>query len=226
MDPILKALPSVRIPILSKKSLKSSEKKVKGNFLQTFELQVSFKNIDRVKETGFKSSTLLNYPFKDKSFSICLLASEKDAIKARELGINVLLKNDLAAIKGDKKACKKLACQYDCFLASISMIREIPPILRKNLAMKDKFPSTIIKSEELAEKIEEEKRKVNIVLKVKPKASLNIGFACGKMNMNDNELAENAWKIIDEITKKTKKGWNNIAGIVVKSTMGKPVRIA
>ena len=70
-----------------------------------------------------------------------------------------LMKQDLITIKGDKKECKRLSKKYDCFLASVSMIKDIPPALRKNLARRDKFPKSVMKIDDLEKEVEEEKRK-------------------------------------------------------------------
>ena len=186
---------------------------------------MAFKNIDRDKETGFKTSVLLDAPFRGKDFSICFLSNEKDAPKGRELGMHVLMKADLAAIKTNKKECKRLSKKFDCFLASVSMIKEIPPTLRKNLARRDKFPKSVIKSDDLEREVEEARKRVSIVLKVKSKCSLNIGFAVGKMSQSDEELSGNVGKVLNQIVSQTKKKWSNIQGVVLKRTMGNPVRV-
>ena len=193
-------------------------------FEQTVELQVSFRGIERTKETGFKAHALLDNPFRDDRFSVAVLATERDAVKAKQLGLPTLLKQDLDRLKGDKKGCKKLARQYDCFVASIAMVKSIPKLLRQFLSVRGKFPQTIAKSDELANKVEEMRRRVPIVLKVKPKCALNIGLPIGKANMDPLAVAANAEKVLTEVVGKCKKNWNNINGVVVKTTMGAPVR--
>eukprot|EP00477_Mikrocytos_mackini_P000558 GAHX01000596.1.p1 GENE.GAHX01000596.1~~GAHX01000596.1.p1 ORF type:complete len:231 (+),score=60.20 GAHX01000596.1:36-728(+) len=223
-DDYVKAAKDCRAPRM-RKNKDDKEVPAEIKFDQSVELQVCFKNIDRVKETGFKTSALLDHPFHDKNFSIGFLASQKDIAKGTDLGLHIIKKEELDTIKTDKKACKRLAKKYDYFLASVAMIKTIPKPLRQALAVRGKFPQAIIKTEEISNKVEEAKRKVNIVLKIKPKAPLNIGFAIGKASMSDEDIATNATTVMTEVLNKCKKKWSNIQGVVMKSSMGSPVRV-
>lgn len=63
--------------------------------------------------------------------------------------------DDLKKLNRNKKEVKKLAKQYDAFVASESLIKLIPRLLGPGLNKAGKFPSLITHSDDLATKIEE-----------------------------------------------------------------------
>lgn len=61
--------------------------------------------------------------------------------------------DDLKKLNKNKKLIKKLARKYDAFLASDSLIKQIPRLLGPGLSKAGKFPTPISHSEDLAAKI-------------------------------------------------------------------------
>merc|ERR1712142_1134777 len=92
---------------------------------ESIELQINLKNYDPQKDKRFAGTVKLRHVPKPK-MKVCILGDQVhcDQAKANNLP-NMALEN----LKKDKKLVKKLAKRYDAFLASESLIRQIPRVL-------------------------------------------------------------------------------------------------
>jgi large subunit ribosomal protein L10Ae len=107
-----------------------SQETKKRKFLETVELQVVLKNFDPSRDKRFSGTVRLRYVPKPK-FTVCVLGDERHCDEARANNIAAMTIDDLKRLNKDKKQVRKLAQQYDAFLASDVVIRQIPRILGK-----------------------------------------------------------------------------------------------
>jgi large subunit ribosomal protein L1 len=63
-------------------------------------------------------------------------------------------------------------------------------------------------------------------IKVRTRASLSISAKIGDVTMEDADLAINAHAILNAVEKKLPNGEKNLRKILIKTTMGKPVKQA
>lgn len=73
--------------------------------------------------------------------------------------------DDLKKLNKDKKLIKNLAKSYDGFIASESLIKQIPRILGPGLNKAGKFPSVVTHNESLSLKIDEIRATVKFQMK-------------------------------------------------------------
>ena len=66
--------------------------------------------------------------------------------------------------------------------------------------------------------------KRTIMLRLHKSPSINVKI--GNVNMNDEEIVENAMTVISAIKDRLPKGYRNIGSITIKTTMGPPVKIS
>ena len=102
------------------------------NFVETVELQIMLKNYDPSKDKRFSGTVKLpNVP--RPRMKICLIGDAKHMDEAN--GNNVPCKSveELKKLNKDKKLVKKLAGEFDAFLASSTLIKQIPRILGPGL---------------------------------------------------------------------------------------------
>jgi large subunit ribosomal protein L10Ae len=104
----------------------------KRKFLETVELQIVLKNFDPSRDKRFSGTVRLRYIPKPK-FTVCVLGDERHCDEARANNIPAMTLDDLKRLNKDKKLVRKLAQQYDAFLASDVVIRQIPRVLGENL---------------------------------------------------------------------------------------------
>merc|ERR1719313_2456343 len=129
--------------------------------------------------------------------------------------------DDLKKLNKNKKLVKKLARQFDAFVASQVLIPQIPRLLGPGLNKAGKFPTLVTHSDNLEAKITEIKKNVKFQLK----KVLCLGVAVANVEMNADECRQNIVMAINFLVSLLKKNWNNIKTLHIKSTMGKSYRI-
>lgn len=192
----------------------------KRGFTETVELQIGLKNYDTQRDKRFAGSLRLpNLP--KPSMKVCIIGDEVHLDQAKALGIDYRSADDLKKLNKDKKLVKKLAKQYDVFLASEALIKQIPRLLGPGLNKAGKFPSPIAHNEDLTEKIAE----IKATIKFQLKKVLCLAAAIGHAKMSEDELTQNTMLSINFLVSLLKKNWQNVKSLFIKTTMGKPIRI-
>eukprot|EP01136_Pigoraptor_vietnamica_P036490 Opistho-1_new@103150 len=199
--------------------LKGSQDK-KRKFTETVELQIGLKNYDPQKDKRFSGTVALANVPKPK-MRICVMGDQAHCDEAKALDVPFMNVEDLKKLNKNKKLIKKLAKKYDAFLASESIIKQIPRLLGPGLNKAGKFPSLLTHSESLADKIRETKS----TIKFQMKKVLCLGVAVGHVGMSEDELAQNTLLSVNFLVSLLKKNWQNIRSLYIKSTMGKPQRL-
>merc|ERR1712100_754703 len=192
----------------------------KRKFCETIELQIVLKNYDTQKDKRFAGSIKLpNLP--RPRMSCCILGDAKHVEAAKSAGIPCMDVEALKALNKDKKKVKKLANKYNFFLASASIMKQIPRLLGPTMHKLGKFPTLIEHSEDMQDKINGIKSTVKFQLK----KVLTLGVACAHVEMTDQQIYANIQITVNFLISLLKKNWQNIKTLHVKSTMGKSNRI-
>jgi len=202
--------------------LKNSNETKKRGFLETIDLQISLKNYDPVKDKRFSGVFRLPVIPRPK-YSVCILGDAKHEGEAKANKLPVLTADDLKKLNKNKKAIKKLADTYDAFLASASLIRQIPRIMGPGLNKAGKFPSVLGNNDDINAKVDDQKATVKFQLK--SKKTLCMGIAIGNVKMGEMELVNNITSSINYLVSLLTKNWQQVKRLYIKSTMGRSHRI-
>jgi len=202
--------------------LKNSNETKKRAFLETVDLQISLKNYDPVKDKRFSGVFRLPVVPRPK-YSVCILGDAKHEGEAKANKLPVLTADDLKKLNKNKKAIKKLDDTYDAFLASASLIRQIPRIMGPGLNKAGKFPSVLGANDDINAKVDDQKATVKFQLK--SKKTLCMGIAIGNIKMTEMELINNITSSINYLVSLLTKNWQQVKRLYIKSTMGRSHRI-
>jgi large subunit ribosomal protein L10Ae len=184
-------------------------------FTETIELQITLKNYDPRKDKRFSGSFKL--PVQPRpNMSFCVLANAKHVATCKELGCEFMTVEDLKKLNKNKKLVKKLAHKYDFFLASDTLIKQIPRLLGPGLNRSGKFPTRVGKNDSLDAKINE----VKSTIKFQMKKVMCLNVAVGNVGMTEEEVILNVQLAANFLVSLLKKGWQNIKVMYIKSTMG------
>lgn len=189
----------------------------KRGFVETVELQIGLKNYDPQKDKRFSGTLKLPNVTKAK-FKVCILGDQQHCDEAQKLGIEFMGIEELKKINRNKKIVKKLAKKYNAFLASESIIRQIPRLLGPFLNKAGKFPLLLTHTESMEEKIQELRCQVKFQLK----KVLCLGVAVGNVSQTPDQLSLNIQMTVNFVVTLLKKGWQNVKSLYIKSSMGKP----
>jgi large subunit ribosomal protein L10Ae len=192
----------------------------KRKFLETVELQIALKNYDPQKDKRFSGTVKLRHIPRPK-FRICVLGDQQHCDEANANNLPFMDAEALKKLNKNKKLVKKLAKSYDAFLASESLIKQIPRLLGPGLNKAGKFPTLLTHNENMMAKVDE----VKATIKLQMKKVLCLAVAVGHVDMNSDELAQNINLTINFLVSLLKKNWQNIRSLHIKSTMGPPQRL-
>ncbi len=207
-DDFIKALGQIR-----------ATEKEKGNerkFNQTVDLIINLKEFD-IKR--YSINTFVNLPHKIKDKKIAGFLEKKSE------ALDTITKMEFEDFK-DKKKLKKLVKEYDFFIASAKLMPLVASTFGRALGPAGKMPSpqlgVVMVEDENA--IKELMKRVSSVVKLRTKEP-TIKVAIGKQTDTDENLADNAMVIYNEVFKNLPRQKENLRSILIKFTMSKPAKI-
>ena len=201
------------------KQAKESDKTRK--FQQSIEMILVFKDIDVKK--GFAINETIQLPKKmSKSASVCIIAAGDLGIKAKNAKADrVMNEAELVQLGKNKRESRKVINKYDFFLADTKLMPTVGKVLGQLLGPRGKMPTPIPFNAPVEALLERFRTSVG----VKVKGSLSLSCKIGEESMDDADLAANANAVAATIEKKLPNGDKNIRKIMIKTTMGKAIRL-
>lgn len=201
---------------------KAREKSEKRKFTQSIELIVNLQDIDMKKdEAKIQESIELPHP-PGKTLKACVIASGELALRAKRTGAELVMsKPDLESLATDKKRQKKLANEYDVFLAEAPLMPLVGRAMGSILGPRGKMPKPLPPNINIKAQLEKSRKTINIRMRGQPV----LHCAVGSEDMRDEEIAENVIVVVGRLEGRLKRGLRNISTILLKTTMGPPVRI-
>ena len=192
----------------------------KRKFLETVELQIVLKNYDPQKDKRFSGTVKLPHIPRPHS-KICVLGDDQHCDEAKANGLDSMDVEAMKKLNKDKKLVKKLAARYSAFVATDSVIRQIPRLLGPGLNKAGKFPTQVTHNDSLVVKVNE----VKATIKLQMKKVLVLGVAVGNVKMDEKQLYENVNMAVNFLVSLLKKNWQNVKCLYIKSSMGPPQQI-
>ncbi len=184
------------------KKLRESSKK--RNFSQSVDLIINLKEIDLKKpEEQVDFFTTLHYPSAKKR-KVCAFVDGQLLDDAKEIFDKIITPDDFDQYSKDKKTAKKLAGQYDFFVAQANLMPKVAAAFGRYLGTRGKMPNPkagcVVPPKGAALKPLYEK--LQNTVKVTAKTAPLIQVFVGKENLKDDELAENLIEIYSQVESK------------------------
>ena len=198
---------------------KKSEKERK--FTQSLELYLTFKDIDVKK--GFALNEVIQIPKQmSQPAAVCVMATGDMGIKAKSANADHVMSGDeLDKLAQNKRETRKFINKYDFFLADTKLMANVGKSLGQLLGPRGKMPTPV----PFNASIESFLNRFKSSVRVRVKNSLSLSCKIGDVTMNESDVAANALAIINAIEKKLPNGNKNIRKIMVKTTMGKAIKL-
>ena len=202
--------------------IKKGAQDKKRKFLETVELQFGLKNYDPQKDKKFSGTLKLPTNPRPK-FKVCIIGNQAHCDGAKAAGIDFLSVDDLKKMNKNKKLVKKMAAKYQAFLASNTLIKQIPRLLGPGLNRAGKFPAVLGERDDVTMKVDEIASTIKFQLK--SKRALCLSIAIGNVGMSDIDIITNITLACNFLASLLKKQWQQIKRVHIKSTMGPSFRI-
>ena len=198
---------------------KAKEGTKKMKFKQSLELIINFKDIDVKK--GFAINEVVQLPKTNSPATVCVIATGEMSQKAKAAKADSVIGNEeLAKFEANKRESRKFINKYDFFLADTKIMPTVGKALGQLLGPRGKMPTPV----PFDAPIDAFLARFRTSIKVRTRASLSISCKIGDESMEDADLATNAFTVLNTIEKKLPNGEKNIKKVLIKTTMGKPVK--
>ena len=191
----------------------------KRKFKQSVELIINFKDIDVKK--GFAINEVIQLPKTNSPATVCVIATGDMSQKAKAAKADSVIGNDeLTKYEANKRESRKFINKYDFFLADTKIMPTVGKALGQLLGPRGKMPTPV----PFNAPIDAFLTRFRTSIKVRTRASLSISCKIGDESMENADLATNAFTVVNAIEKKLPNGEKNIKKVLIKTTMGKPVK--
>ena len=198
---------------------KAKEETKKAKFKQSVELIINFKDIDVKK--GFAINEVVQLPKTNSPATVCVIATGDMSQKAKAANADSVIGNEeLEKFEANKRESRKFINKYDFFLADTKIMPTVGKSLGQLLGPRGKMPTPV----PFNAPIDAFLARFRSSIKVRTRASLSISCKIGDETMEDADLAVNAYTVLSAIEKKLPNGEKNIKKVMIKTTMGKPVK--
>jgi large subunit ribosomal protein L1 len=198
------------------------EKSEKRKFNQSIELILKLQDID-MKSPEAKIQEVVELPHAlERPNRICVIAQGELAMKAKKANADhVVGRPELEDLAGKKQEMRKIANQYDFFIAEAPLMPLIGKTLGSVLGPRGKMPVAVPPSADIASLIAKHRKTVTIRMRNQPTLQSRIGME----NMKDEEITDNIMAVLRVLEGKLKRGFKNIKFAYIKTAMGAPVKI-
>ena len=191
----------------------------KRGFKQSIEMIVNFKDIDVKK--GFAINEVVQIPKTSSPSTVCVMATGDMSEKARQAGADAVIGTDeLDKFATNRRESRKFINRYDFFLADTKVMPIVGKTLGQLLGPRGKMPTPV----PFNAPIETFLARFRSSVKIRTRASLSLSCKIGDESMDDADLATNAHAILGAIEKKLPNGEKNVKGVMIKTTMGIPIK--
>ncbi len=206
--------------------LKSAIEKMKDEspsrkFVESVDVAINLKDVNlQDPSKRFQMEVHLPHPL-EKEVKVCVLGEGSHLVEAEPIASRVINKDELDNISREPKLAKKLAQEYDYFIATASLMPTIGRSLGKVLGPRGKMPKPVPPTAPIEPLIKNYQSIVQIRLRQSPVIHARIATAA----MDNEAIAENVLAVLRNVENRLEKGSNNIRSIYVKTTMGPPIKV-
>ena len=197
----------------------------KRNFTQSFDLIINLKGLDLKKPEHNVDAFITLSHSKGKKVKVCALVGAEFAEQAKSVVDNVVMSDNFERYK-DKKEIKKLANEYDFFIAQANMMPNIATAFGRIFGPRGKMPNPkagcIVPPNANLKPLYEKLQKT---IRATTKTAPIIQCCIGTEDMKPSDVADNAMTVFSTVLHTLPNEKHNIKDIYIKLTMGKPVKV-
>ncbi len=205
------------------KALEQLKAQPKRKFSQSYDLIINLKNLV-IKTSPVDFFVTLHYP-KGKQVKVAAFVGTQLHDQAKQFCDLAISETDFAKYS-DKKELKKLADSYDYFIAQANLMPKVAQAFGKVLGIKGKMPNPklgcVVPPNANLEPLV---KRLNLSVRMQAKKATNLQCMVGKEDQPDAEIIDNILTVYNATLKQLPNEIQNVKNVVLKTTMGKPVKL-
>jgi large subunit ribosomal protein L1 len=196
-------------------------KKLNRKFKQSVDVVINLKNIDMNDAKNRIEDEVILPHGRGVEAKLALFASGDLALKSKT-HVDLLIKpEEIEELAKDKKKFKKIADEYDFFIAEAPLMPVIGKTLGIILGPRGKMPKPVPPTVDITNLAKNLRKTV----KIRSKTTKTIHATVGQEEMNTEQISDNIDAIFKRLEGKLERGKLNIGSVYVKTSMGPPMRI-
>jgi large subunit ribosomal protein L1 len=195
--------------------------KGKRKFTQSVELSVNLHNIDLSIPKNRIDEEVVLPKGRGKTPKIAVFATGELASRAKKVADLVIPPEEIEKIAGDKRRAKKMANEYQFFLAEAPLMPTIGKALGQVLGPRGKMPRALPPTADPTGVVNNLRNSIRVRSRDRP----TFHTAVGTEAMSADDIADNATLVLERIQVKLERGKFNLRSAFVKTSMGPAVKI-
>jgi len=181
-------------------------------------LPVALKHLNPTVDKRISGTLQMPHPVRFIS-KIAVIGSEEHCLWAERRGIPNFTAEKLRAFHRNRPVIKRVFKRFNQTLCSKELIRQIPRLLGPALHRMNNFPRVIAGS------MEQEMTALKSIVRIRQKRCMHISLPVGHVQLTADQLRHNLVLAMNFIASLCPKGWGNIKGVHIKSSMGPSVDV-
>jgi large subunit ribosomal protein L1 len=196
-------------------------KKLNRKFKQNIDIVINLKNLDlNIPKNRIDEEIILPHG-RGNEAKVALFASGELAEKSKK-HVDLLIKpEEIEELSKDKKKFKKIAEEFEFFIAEAPLMPTIGKTLGTVLGPRGKMPKPVPPNADLTIMA----KNLRSTIKMRSKSNKTFHTIAGNADMSKEHIAENVDLIIKRLESALERGRINIGSVYIKTTMGPPERI-
>ncbi|MDV0443897.1 50S ribosomal protein L1 [Methanorbis rubei] len=197
------------------------EQAPKRKFQESIDITINLKHVDMAQPKNRIDETIL-LPQAMGVKKIAVLGKGDIVSQARSSGVDIIIgPEEIERLGGAPREARKLAGQYDYFLAETAVMPLVGRWLGQRLGPRGKMPQPIQMGQDITPIVERLRNSV----KIRSKDRLNMSVKVGTSAMTADAVAENVDAVLKRVVGRLESGELNIRSVYVKTTMGPAVKV-
>lgn len=193
----------------------------KRNFKQSVELIINLKDID-LKKPEERVDLFVALPHSTgRDIKVCALIGPEMMEHASKFCNRVIPEDNFIAYEGKKRDVKKLAQEYDYFIAQVPLMAKIAKIFGRYFGPRGKMPNPKAGCVVPANiNLELVCARLKNTVRVQTKNAPNIQIRIGREDMPEEHLFDNINMVYSQVVHTLPKEEHNIKNVILKLAMG------
>lgn len=196
-------------------------KKLNRKFKQNIDVVINLKNLDlNIPKNRIDEEIILPHG-RGNEAKVALFASGELAEKSKK-HVDLLIKpEEIEDLSKDKKKFKKIAEEFEFFIAEAPLMPTIGKTLGTVLGPRGKMPKPVPQNADLTGIV----KNLRNTVKIRSKSNKTFHTIAGNADMSKEHIAENVDLILKRLESALERGKINIGSVYIKTTMGPSERI-
>ncbi|MEZ0319349.1 MAG: 50S ribosomal protein L1 [Pyrobaculum sp.] len=210
----------VQKEVLLKKIEEAIKTSRKRRFRQSVELILVLRGVDLSKPEN-RISMLVELPHPPRLNKIAAFAHGAFEVQAKNAGVDaVITRQEVEGLAGNKRAIRKLAKQYDFFIAPPDLMPLLGRVVGPIFGPRGKMPEVVPPNVDVKTAVERLRRAVRVKVRNEPAIKVRVGAE----DQKPEEILANVLTVLEEVNRKFNLR-QYLKDLYLKKTMGPPVKL-